>query len=153
MRPKQNVRAVGVGLLGVLVAGLSLALAAPAAAQSPGGLVLAVQVVHISDAQGKVDPRAKRLHAKLRKQFRYESLRVLESKRLKLALNDVGELQLPNGRRLRVRPLVRDKRGALVAVDVEGALQTDVRVRPRHLVVIGAHSHKDGKLVISLEMQ
>ena len=60
-------------------------------------------------------------------------------------------MRLPSGKRLRVRPLQVGERGVLVAVAIEDTLQTDLRIRNGHLVVIGAEPYEEGKLVISLE--
>ena len=131
---------------------LVLWLAAGAAgAQEKPRIDVDLMVSHISDAAGGVDARGEALHAKLQREFRYESLRVLESRSLQLGLDEVGTVNLPNGKRARIRPLQLGENGVLLAVDVEGSVQTDLRVRNGHLVVIGAERYQDGKLVISLE--
>ena len=112
---------------------------------------LQVMISHLSQEPGKIDARAQRLDRILRPNFRYRSLKVIESRRFSLRYHEVGSLRLPTGRRVRVRPLSIDKRGVLMAVDVEGTLKTDLRVRNRHPVVIGAQRYRDGKLVITLE--
>ena len=76
---------------------------------------------------------------------------MLDSKSLSLALDEVGSLALPNGKRLRVRPLDVSDNGVLLAVGVEGVVKTDLRVPSGHLVAIGAGRHREGKLIISLE--
>ena len=78
-------------------------------------------------------------------------LRVLEQRRLDLAVDEIGTMQLPTGRRLRVRPLDVGKQGVLVAVDVEGSMKTDLRVPNHKLVVIGGQPYEGGRLVITLE--
>ena len=75
----------------------------------------------------------------------------MQSKTFQIDVDEAATLELPNGRVVRVKPLLVDERGALLAVEVEGTLQTDLRVRSDHLVVIGAQRHGDGKLVISLQ--
>jgi hypothetical protein len=136
----------------VLALGLCFVAAAhEAQAQGAGKIEVEVLVSHISEAPGDVDPRARKLHQRLTKEFRYQSLEVLESRELRLGLDEVGRVALPNGKQLRVRPLQVDAGSALLAVDVEGTLRTDLRVRNGHLVVIGAERYRDGKLVISLE--
>ena len=65
-------------------------------------------------------------------------------------MDQVGSVGLPNGKQARVRPLNVDGDSALLAVEIEGAVQTDLRVRKGHWVVIGAERYRDGKLVISL---
>jgi hypothetical protein len=132
---------------------LGLAAPAPAAAQAPaeGAIRLEVMVSQISDEPGPVDARASRLDAQLRQQFRYQSLRVVDTHTLDLALDQVGNVALPGGSTLRLKPILRDARGALVAVDLPGVIQMDMRVRNGQLVVLGAQRYGDGKLVISLE--
>ena len=132
------------------VLALLLAVAGGAAAQQ-GPIQVEVTVVHISDGPGGIDARGQKLHGKLKRQFRYESLKVLETRSLKLAVDEVGSVSLPNGKRVRVQPLQLDAESALLAVDVEGAVQTDLRVRNGHLVVIGGDRHQSGKLVVGLE--
>jgi hypothetical protein len=133
-----------------LLAAMALVLAAgPAGAQQQ--VRVEVLVSEISDGPGGIDARGGKLHSKLKDQFRYESLKVLDARELRLALDQVGSLGLPNGRPLRVRPLQIDERSVLLAVDVEGAVRTDLRVQNGNLVVIGAGHHGDGKLVISFE--
>ncbi len=123
--------------------------AAPAGAQGPIGLE--VLVSHISDRPGPIDPRGARVHRELQGRFRYTSLQVLAQRSMSLALDEVGTVGLPNGKALRVRPNDVGASGVLLAVSVEGTLDTDLRVRNRHLVVVGAGRFEDGTLVISLE--
>ncbi len=132
------------------VVALWLVLAGGAVAQQ-GPIEVVLMVSHISDAPGRIDSRGQRLHEKLKGQFRYESLAVLEKRTLKLAADQVGSIALPNGKQARVRPLQIDAESALLAVEVEGAVRTDVRVKNGHLVVIGAERYQGGRLVVSLE--
>ena len=138
-------RALAAAAVGLLLA------AGPASAQTTTSIAIDVMVSHISNRPGDVDPEGRKLDRKLRDQFRYESLRVLENRRLSLKLDEVGTVRLPSGKRLRVRPLQVGERGVLVAVAIEDTLQTDLRIRNGHLVVIGAEPYEEGKLVISLE--
>jgi len=138
--------------LALAAAALSLALAVPAAAQEgPRRIALEVLVAYISDQEGGVDPRAEELHAQLADQFRYQTLRVLDQRRLDLPLGVVESLELPNGKLLNLRAFQVSSRGVLLGVTVKGSLQTDLRIPNGHLVVIGAEGYQDGKLVISLE--
>ena len=122
-----------------------------AAAEGAEKVALDVMVSQISQQPGSVDPRAERIDAKLRGEFRYESLRVLQEERLELELNELASLELPNGHELQLRPLSISDRGVLVAVNVEGSVQTDMQIPNGHLVAIGAGRYQDGKLVISIE--
>ena len=131
----------------VLAAGLAL----PALAQEVRRVGVEIVVNHAVRQPGPIDPSAQKLHETLRREFRYESLRVLSSRRLQLALDEIGGLKLPNGRWVRVRPLSVDDERVLIAVEVEGLLQTDLKMRNHHKVVIGAEPYKNGKLIITLE--
>ena len=127
-----------------------LSIAAPGDAQ-PERIRIVVMVSQISTPPGEIDARAGKLHRKLRDEIRYESLRVLQTREFELALDELGEMRLPNGRRLQIRPLSVDSRGVLTAVSLEGSVDADMRIRNGHLVVIGAEPYEDGKLVVSLE--
>jgi hypothetical protein len=137
--------------MATLVAGLAWLVPVAAAAGDAGTIAVDVMVSRISQQPCAVDPRAKRLDAKLRDEFRYECLEVLKQQRLTVALNDLVSVALPNGRQLQLRPLSLSKRGVLISVNVEGAVQTDMQIPNGHLVAIGAGRYGDGKLVISLE--
>ena len=104
-----------------------------------------------SPRPGPVDPAAAQLHESLRHDFRYQSLRVIEHRRLDLRTGEVGGLELPSGKRVRVRPLHMGAGGVLLAVDIENTLQTDMRVPDRHPVVIGVDRYDDGKLILTLQ--
>jgi hypothetical protein len=122
-----------------------------AVAQGGGAIGVDVMVSQISQQPCAVDPRAQRLDAKLRGEFRYECLKVLKQQRLNVALNELASVALPNGRELQLRPLSISDRGVLMAVNVEGSVQSDMQIPNGHLVAIGAGRYEDGKLVISLE--
>jgi hypothetical protein len=139
------------GIIAASVASLVWLLVGFGAAAADDPIEMDVMVCHISQQPGEVDPRAKRLDAKLRGEFRYESLRVLSQERLAMELNDLERVALPDGHELQLRVLSVSDRGALVAVTVEGSVQTDMQIPNGHLVAIGAGRHEDGKLVISLE--
>lgn len=123
----------------------------PRAASAEGPIRIELMVSRLSKEPGGIDPRAAKLHAQLAKEFRYESLEVVKVVELRLAVNEVGSMKLPTGKKVKVRPLLVDDRGVLLAVEVEGSVQTDLRVQSDHLVIIGTERHDRGKLVISLE--
>ena len=84
---------------------------------------LELMVVLASDEPGPIDARARKIHARLGREVRYQSLRVLDAKRERVGLDEVASIALPDGKRARVRPMAVDERGALLAVDnVDGAL-------------------------------
>jgi hypothetical protein len=138
-------------IAGALISAALLGWAAAAWAEPPRRIAIDVTVSHALDAQGTIDPRAVELDTLLKQQFRYGGLKVLQEERLDLAIDQVGTLQLPNGRKFRVRPLDVGPEGVLLSVSVQGTLWTDMRVRNGHPVVIGAERYQEGKLVIRLE--
>ena len=140
----------GAGVLALAAAGLALAVAT-AVADEPRRIDLEVLVAYISDEPGGVDEQAQELDRKLAGQFRYQTLRVLDQRRLALPLGAVESVPLPNGRLLNVRAFQLASRGVLLGVTVKGSLQTDLRVPNGHLVVIGAERYQAGQLVISLK--
>ncbi len=133
----------------ILAAFALFAWAGTALGQTEKTLQLTLEVARISNQPGRIQPG--RLDTKLREQFRYQSLEVIESRTFELEIDDVARVRLPNGSWVLVKPLLLDERGALLAVDVEGALKTDVRVKSNHMLVLGAHRHENGRLVISLQ--
>ena len=136
----------------VLLAGLLAA--APASAQQAARRVgLNLTVSHASPHAGPVDPGAAQLHESLRNDFRYESLRVIERRRLDLRTGEIGGLELPSGKRVRVRPLHLGPGGVLLAVDIENTLHTDMRLPDRRPVVIGVDRYQDGKLILTVESE
>ena len=93
------------------VGALALLLAAPAGSQQlrdPGvgrrtpSIGFQMTVSHVSPEPGPIDPRGAALHRRLKDEIRYESLRVLEQRRLDLAMDEIGTMQLPTGRRVGV---------------------------------------------------
>jgi len=145
IRPDRRVAASG------LLLAAALLLAAGGAGAADPTLRLELLVSRISDGPGGIDPDGRKVHDRLRQEFRYQSLEVIRSRTLRLSLNEVGGLELPSGKRVRVRPLLVDERGALLAVEVEGSVKADLRVKPDQLVIIGTERQDEGKLVISME--
>lgn len=113
---------------------------------------LRVMVTHLSNQGRGIDAGAQDLENKLSNQgIHYDSAQVLQKKRMKLKMDEVGTIDLPNGRKARVRPMHRGADGVLMAVDVEGSSKTDVRAKPNHTVIFSAGPYDDGKLVLSVE--
>jgi hypothetical protein len=140
--------------LGLAVAGFAaLAAAQPANAQGAASdrVPVNVIVVHTSNGEGGVDPRARGLDKKLKKQLRYKSMRVIQEQRVDLEMNRVGTVELPDGRKVRMRPMQKGPKGVLMAVDVQGAVKLDVRAPNHHMVVIGAGEYEGGNLAVSIE--
>ena len=137
------------------VAGLAAALALPGSTRAQGQgsdrVPVNVMIVQTSNKKGEVDPRAQELHEKLKKQLRYKSMRVIQEQRVDLEMNQVGTVDLPDGRKVRMRPLHKGAKGVLMAVDVQGAVKLDARAPNHHKVVIGAGEYENGNLAVSIE--
>jgi hypothetical protein len=141
--------------IGFALAGLAFALALPAATRAQNAVgdrvPVNVMIVQTSNQKGEVDPRAQELHQKLKKQLRYKSMRVIQEQRVDLEMNQVGTVDLPDGRKVRMRPLHKGAKGVLMAVDVQGAVKLDARAPNHHKVVIGAGEYENGNLAVSIE--
>ena len=141
--------------IGFALAGLAVALALPTATRAQNALgdrvPVNVMIVQTSNQKGEVDPRAQELHQKLKKQLRYKSIRVIQEQRVDLEMNRVGTVDLPDGRKVRMRPLHKGAKGVLMAVDVQGAVKLDARAPNHHKVVIGAGEYENGNLAVSIE--
>jgi len=110
-----------------------------------------MMVSYVSDDDGGIDPRGRKIHDKLRSEgFGFKSLEVLSSQRVRLAVDEVATIALPDGRKARVRPLSLSD-GLLLAVDIEGGVQVDARARSGHLLVFSAGRYREGRLVVSVE--
>ena len=148
--------ASGVAALLLLVSSpLAGAVSAQEAAPAPAEgkrIPVHLMVTHLSNEEGGVDPRAAELDERLRSQnINYPSVKVTQQVDVNLQVDEVGTIGLPDGRPARVQPLNVGDRGVLMAVEVEGGIKTDVRVRDDHMVVIDGGSFEDGKVVISVE--
>jgi hypothetical protein len=141
--------AVGLALMGAAFAFWPIR--STHAQQTSDRVPVNVIVVHTSDRDGGVDPDARDLDAKLKNQLRYKSMRVLQRERVDLQMNQVGTVQLPDGRNLRIRPMHKGAKGVLMAVDVQGAVKLDARAPNHHKVVIGAGEYQDGNLAVAIE--
>ena len=131
----------------------SLLISGHASSQEDRVFDVRVTVAEISDSEGGVDARAKRLDDKLRQEkfFKYNSLRVIEDRRLKLKMDEVGSVKLPGGNMFRIRPLNLGDRGLLLAVGWEGEMMMDMRAPSHHLLVVGGPAHGSGQLVVSIQ--
>jgi hypothetical protein len=150
-RPRRRLLASAAALLAASLAAPLGGSSVASAADPPQRVAVQIAVHHASQRPGPIDPGAAALEQKLRQDFRFQSVRVLESRRLELALDETGTLALPTGRILKVKPRKIGPTGLLMRVEIEGLLRTNLRVPNHHQVVIGAERYEDGKLVVTLE--
>ena len=66
-------------------------------------------------------------------------------------MQEVGGVDLPTGKHVEVRPLSVTPAGVLIAVEIPGTLQTDLRVPNQKQVVIGVDRYENGKLILTLQ--
>jgi len=100
------------GLAAALVAVALFCASAHAEEDAAEQWPLNVIILHTSESEGGVDPRAREYDERLKKKLRYNSLRVLGEKRVELQADEVGTIPLPNGRDLRVQPVHKGTRVA-----------------------------------------
>ena len=128
--------------------------AVPAAQADDSGAAIPVRltIAHVSTGEGGVDPRARKLQEMLeRQQIRYPSIRVLAERVVKLRVGELGRFPLPKSGQLTIRLMHLDASGLLMALDVEGGMKTDVRLRDDHMMVLDAGPLGDGKRVVAIE--
>ena len=128
--------------------------AAPTAQAEDVGAEIPIRltVAHVSTGEGGVDPRARKLREMLERQhIRYPSIRVLQERVVKLRVGELGRFPLPQAGQLNIRLMHLDASGLLMALDVEGGMKTDVRLRDDHMMVLDAGPLGDGKRVIAIQ--
>ncbi|MDJ0846773.1 MAG: hypothetical protein QNK04_00185 [Myxococcota bacterium] len=129
-----------------------LVLGAGATAARAQQFEIDVTVCKLGEGAGGIDPKCSKLHAKLQKELRYESLSVLKTGRLRIGLDEVGTLELPNGQAVLVRPLDLDDERLLLAAEAPG-LKTDLKVEKGQTVVMGGARYQGGKIAASFEVR
>lgn len=122
-----------------------------ARAQSAERIGLVLTISHATQRPGPVDPEAVEIHRRLQQEFLFQSLRVIERRHIDLRLQEVGGMVLPTGKRISLRPMSLSATGVLIAVEIPGTLETDVRVPNHQHVVIGLDRYEDGKLILTLQ--
>ena len=125
--------------------------ASAAQAQSTERIGLLLTVSHATQQPGPVDPDSAEIYKRLHEEFRFQSLRVIERRQIDLRLQEVGGVVLPTGKRVSLRPMSLSTTGVLIAVEIPGTLETDVRVPNHQHVVIGLERYQDGKLILTLQ--
>ena len=83
---------IGRAALAAACMALLLGLGPAPAAHAADGIDLKILVARISGDAGEIDPRGKKLHKELQKEFRYESLKVVKSRDFKLGPDDVARV-------------------------------------------------------------
>ena len=139
----------------ILGLGLALVLCSVGAQAEDEVLVvpLRVKVTHLSDGNEGVDPKAQDLVNALKGQrINYPSARVIREITVNLAPGDVKTVKIGNGRKAHLQLMQADEDGALVAVDIDGGVKVDAKVRRgKRPLVIDAGKVGDGKRVLSIE--
>ena len=137
--------------------GLALAslwlLTGVASAQEAETIPIKVLVTHVSNDDSGVEPDGRGLLGHLRKnQISVDSVKVISKQRIVLRPDQVHAIPLPNGRKARIQAISRREKSALMAVDVEGSVKVDARVRRNKPFIIRAGRHDGGNLIIQLQL-
>ncbi|HJL18186.1 MAG TPA: hypothetical protein RMH99_21155 [Sandaracinaceae bacterium LLY-WYZ-13_1] len=149
--------AASVGAL-LLVAGPARAQGEPAeAARTVAGQVL---IVLASDGDGGIDPALARVPALRRPPFdSYSAMELLSSPRIELTVGEAEELELPNGRRIRIiLREVTDEGRFRLRVSINRPGQRDylpemgVVASPGDPFFVAGQSYRDGTLVIGIRL-
>ena len=141
-------------MLGVWAA-LLILVAAPVHAEDEEKVRVRGKVTEVSDEGDGVEPGAEDLIRALGKQnIRYESARVVREVKVELAPGDSKSVKIGNGRKAHLQLMQADEKGALVALDVEGGVKADVKLRRgKRPFVVDAGKVGDAKRVISIEAE
>jgi hypothetical protein len=146
--------------LAVTVAGVLVALAAPAQAQRPNRIQGEVLVVLAKEEAGRIDPALANVPALRRPPFNaFRSMEVLSRPRVDLRVNRPTTVQLPNGRRLQLvlQQVMPDGRYR-VRVSINRPNQNDylpllqVVASPGDPFFVAGQSHQGGTLVIGVRI-
>lgn len=132
------------GLCAVLVLAAGLLWAVPAAAQN---VSIQVIVSHASQEKGPMEqPNL------LPPGFDFQSHKILQRKTFNLALGQEGQLELPNGKAVKLRPESIQGNQLMMFVEVEGATKSELRMRNGKRVTIRhPQRYENGNLLVHLE--
>ena len=132
------------GLGAVLVLAAGLLWAGPAAAQN---VSIQVIVSHASQEKGPMEqPNL------LPPGFDFQSHKILQRKTFNLALGQEGQLELPNGKAVKLRPESIQGNQLMMFVEVEGATKSELRMRNGKRVTIRhPQRYENGNLLVHLE--
>ena len=138
-------------IVGVIACPVGFATSA-AGQDAPRAVPVKVMVTHLSDDEAGVDPRAREIAERLRKQhIQYQSVQVVQERQLDLEPGEISVIPLSDGGTVSIQLMHLGDQGALMAVDVQNGITTDVRVPDDHMVVIDAGRVGGGKRVISIQ--
>ena len=112
---------------------------------------LTLTLSHASPEPGPIEPSVAEIDRQLQREFRYESLHVIEQRHVILRMQELAGIDLPTGKRVELRPLSLTPSGVLIAVEIKGTLAADLRVPNRKQVVIGVDRYQGGKLILILQ--
>jgi hypothetical protein len=107
--------------------------------------------VYASSEGSSVDPALANIRGKLRAMFDYTSYRMLDRKRRTLAVGESGDIALPGGRSMSIKPLPAE--GAKVRLSVQireggkSLLSTTLGLSRGGMVLVGGPSHEAGVLI------
>jgi len=113
--------------------------------------------VYASNEGTSIDPALGNIRGKLNSMFNYTSYKMLDRKRLSLAVGQTGEYDLPGRRTMRVTP--QPAQGSKVRLNVQIAegskslLATTLGLSRGGMVLVGGPSHQAGVLIFILSAE
>jgi len=129
---------------------LLLGVGSPRLARAGSEVKVTVHVIHASKKKGKVDPRLKVLEKQL-SAFAFRSYQLHSVQTLRLAASKVGEVQLPEGRRLQITSVSRDATGKLkVRLQIEGVVDATYLIDDGGTLIVGGPRHGDGTMILAV---
>lgn len=118
-----------------------------------------VGVIHASHLEGPFDPALVRVRSKLESQFNFKSYILMQRVIQALAVNERGEIVLPNQKRLEITPTAFENGFVRMNLRIiNPAIQNQIiemsAESPEHkYIAIGGENHKGGTLIILISHQ
>jgi len=144
------VQALMLGAAGLLLASLARGQVPGSQAEPPSPVNIEIMVGYVSAQPGPIDPRLAGLSSMLGREFKFQTMRVVEIRQLSLPLRQMGQVDMPSGHWVSVEPEEITDRGVRMGVEVQGMLRTHLHIPSGNQVVIGAYSYEQGRLVVRL---
>ena len=135
---------------------LGLLLLAPCAAEAQNLATVKVSLIYASNEPAALDARLDRIEFQLRRVLKFEHYRFMSQRALTLGEGASAEAGLGEGCKVRLEGVkVSQGHARLRATWLQGGqqvMQTTVNLKRGAATVLGGHPHKQGALVVSLEM-
>ena len=133
---------------------LILILLSPSFVLSDTQIQLDVKIILASDKASNVDPKLENLIKELKTVFRYSSYQLLGRDRLRLRANSIGNVTLPENRKIKITP--KGVSGDRVILELEilknksQIFQTVIKLKNRSSITIGGPEYQGGNLLFNI---